>query len=153
MVKIKKENLNLSTVIIFALIISLFFAEQVQAEKKKESDKKTTETTTSPTTPVTASKTITGEIGVIRDTYIIVIYKQDKRADGTTIKDYEMVLPIDENITLSHIKSIGQLNEGDKVQIRYDETSWIDEKGVGRIERRGKHIRFIKPAIKGLRSQ
>ena len=43
--------------------------------------------------------------------------------------------------------------EGDKVEILYEETGWIDENGIDRTERKAKEIRFISPAVKGLVSQ
>lgn len=144
MTKTKIKRPVLITAVIFGLAMNIFLAEEGLAKKKEEPII---------TDPVTVSKTIRGEIGVRRDEYITVIYKEDKKSDGTITKDYEMVLPIDENVTLSHIGGADQLNEGDAIEIQFDETSWIDENGIGRIKRRGKHIRFIKTALKGFSSR
>lgn len=152
--KSKKKILTHTIVVIFSLAISPAYAQQNQAEKqenKKEAE--ASATTTAPISPMTDLKSITGEVGVVRKEYISVIYRKEKDPDGSIIRDYEMVIPINESVILNRIKSIDDLREGDSVEIGYDETSWVDEKGIGRIERKGKQITFVRPAIKGLRSE
>ena len=105
------------------------------------------------TPPVTKLMAVSGEIGIIKPHYITVIYKKEKGPGGVGVKDYEMLFPIDDNIELLHRKNIGQLQEGDIIQVLFDQTSYTDKKGVGRIERKAKQIKFIKAAPRGLRSQ
>ena len=128
--------------LVIALCLSqatLALAESGKAKKKA-------------TAPVTVARRVTGEVGVVRFNYITVIYKKETKRDGG-IKDYEMLLPIDDNTKLVHRRSLDQIQEGDTIEITYDETGWVDKKGIGRLERKARQIRFIRAAIKGLRSQ
>jgi len=151
--KIKKANSILIRAVVLGLVAGIVFTGQVYGEKK-DKDKEGDTSTATDTAPVIASRSITGEIGTIREgEYITVIYNQGKAADGKTVKDYEIVLPIDEAIALSHVRDISQLNEGDTIEIVYDETSWIDKNGVSRIKHKAKEIRFKKSAVKALRSK
>ncbi len=104
------------------------------------------------TPPATLSKSLAGYIETIRAGYITIIYKEDKGSDNKVVTDHEAVFPIDNNTKVANKKSMSELIPGDKVEIRYNETSWIDENGVGRVERKAIEVRFIKRAEKGLSS-
>lgn len=98
----------------------------------------------------TTSNSVSGRVGSIRGGYISVIYNTETREDGS-IREWEMLLPVDKNLTLTNRQSLGQIEEGDEITVGYDESNWI-ENDVRRTERKTKTLRFISPAVKGLRS-
>lgn len=118
-----------------------------------ENKKNQADSVSAETSPVTTSKSMQGEIDILRKDYVTIIYAQDKGSKGEVVKDYEAVFPIDNSTTFAYKNSLSEFAEGDKVEIAYDEIRWIDEKGVERVERKAKQLKFIRSAIKGLRSE
>lgn len=133
------------TAFILAPARSLFAAQ--------ESEKKQSGSDATATTPATTSKSMQGDISTLRSNYVTIIYAQDKGGEGDVVKDYEAVFPIDNSTTFAYKNSLGEFVEGDKVEVTYDEIKWVDEKGVERVERKAKQLKFIRAAIKGLRSE
>jgi hypothetical protein len=99
---------------------------------------------------VFVSKSITGKVGTVKRDYVTVIYNQRKTSEGA-IEDSEMVLPIDKKTILTNKKSMGDIKEGDEITVSYSEATWID-KGATKKERKAQSVKFISPAVQGLRS-
>ena len=68
-------------------------------------------------------KTITGEIVTVSAHAISVEYSRTKTSA------YEMLLPVDENVRLEHLKSIKELAPGDTVYVTYEQTYQDGEDG------------------------
>lgn len=119
----------------------------------QESEKKQSGSDMASTTPATTSKSMQGDIGTLRPDYVTIIYAQDKGSKGEVVKDYEAVFPVDNSTTFVYKNSLSEFVEGDRVDVTYDEIRWVDEKGVERVERKAKELRFIRSATRGLRSQ
>ena len=99
--------------------------------------------------PKYVSRQIRGEVGVVRPTYITVIYAYDQEQN----KDWEIVVPVGENAHIVGVNGISDINEGDTVEIIFQEKNWVDKEGIGRSEKKATEIKFISPAPKGLRSE
>lgn len=127
-----------------ALVIALCATTQVWAAQTDAKGKSGRESAT------LASKSVSGKVGSIRGDYISVIYNTETGADGS-IQDWEMLLPVDENLSLTNKQSLSQIHEGDEITVGYDETSWM-EGDIKRTERKARALQFISPAAKGLRS-
>ena len=120
----------------------------VEGNEKKQSDSNVTSTA-----PATTSKSMQGDIGTLRPGYVSIIYAQEKGSAGEVVKDYEAVFPVDNSTTFVYKNNLSEFAEGDKIEVTYDEIKWVDEKGVERVERKAKQLKFIRAAIKGLRSE
>lgn len=140
---------RLGRALVLMFLILLMGTSFAQKTETKEEGKK--DATTLQTAVTVATKTISGQVGVIRPGYITIIYKEETLEDGT-VKDWEMVLPYDKTLTLEHKKGLDQIKEGDTIEIVYYDSGWVDDKGVGRSEKKAKHIRFIRSAPEGLSS-
>lgn len=103
--------------------------------------------------PVTVSRIAAGTVGTVRYNYITVIYRTDKDSNGNAISDNEILFPVGKDTTFQFKKSLSEFVEGDKIDVVYDETRWIDENGVGHAERKARQIRFLGSPRKGLVSE
>lgn len=119
----------------------------------KDSEKKQSDSVAAATAPATTSKSMQGDIGTLRPDYVTIIYAQDQGGKGEVVKDYEAVFPVDKDTTFVNKKSLSEFGEGDRIEVTYDEIKWVDEKGFERVERKAKQLKFIRAAIKGLRSE
>jgi hypothetical protein len=95
-----------------------------------------------------AVKQVTGEVSLIRQGSISVVYQRDDKK----AMDYEMVLPLDKNVRLAHKRSVNELQVGDTVRVTYEERSWKDDTGVERMHRQATEIQFMSLAKPQLRS-
>ena len=139
--------------IILAWCTALILASPHSLFAAQESEKKQSDSDAVSTAPVTTSKSMQGDIGTLRTDYVTIIYAQDKGSKGEVLKDYEAVFPVDNSTTFVYKNTLSEFAEGDKVEVAYDEIKWVDEKGVERVERKAKQLRFVRPAVKGLRSE
>lgn len=139
--------------IILTWCIILLLAPARSLFAAQESEKKQADSAIASTAPAATSKSIQGDIDTLRPDYVTIIYAQDKGSKGEVVKDYEAVFPIDNSTTFEYKKSLSEFVEGDKVEVTYDEIKWVDEKGVERVERKAKQLKFIRAAVKGLRSE
>lgn len=115
----------LSGVLILALAVTGFALEEKERKIVK-----------------TAKDQITGEITRIGKNSISVLYNQDKE-NGI---EYEMVIPIDNNVGLEHLKSLNNLKVGDQISIQYEDTVLEQSDKSEKIERKASVISFIKAA-------
>jgi len=76
-------------------------------------------------------KTITGEVGGIGPNFIAIVYQKDEEKGV----EYEMALPLKEDVKFQFVKNLKELQVGDKVTVQYEEeiTTYTekvkDEKG------------------------
>ena len=139
--------------ILLVWCIALILAPSYSLFSAQESEKKQSDSDAVSTTPTTTSKSMQGDIGTLRTDYVTIIYAQDKGSKGEVVKDYEAVFPVDNSTTFVYKNTLSEFTEGDKVEVTYDEIKWVDEKGVERLERKAKQLKFIRAVIKGLRSE
>lgn len=118
-------------------------------EEAKKTKKIETETSA---LPITSTKRVKGEVDVIRSDYVTIVYKREKNPSGT-YKEYDMVIPLDDSVSFLHVKDFSEIKEGDTIEIEYEETAWVDKKGVGRLKRKAKKVKFIRTGVKALKSQ
>lgn len=85
-------------------------------------------------------KSIKGEVGMIRPGYIEVEYALDE--EGA----HAMVFPLSRDVEIQNKKSIGEIQQGDAVELTYEERTWITEEGKAQTEIKVKKIRFVKAA-------
>ena len=117
---------------LISLIILVTFNSMALAKEDTAKAKKT----------ITA-KEVQGEISGITKDYISVIYKKDEEKGV----DYEIFLPIEQDIGLEHKQNLGELKLGDIVRIEYQETTEQDEKSI-KSSRKAKAINFVKSGKK-----
>jgi len=94
-------------------------------------------------------KEVMGEISMITPMDIIITYARDE-AKKT---EYDMIFPKDPDLKIINKKSLDEIALGDLVAISYEVRLWTNEEGKDRLKRKVKSVRFIRPAIKGLRSK
>ena len=81
-------------------------------------------------------KTITGEVGGIGPNFIAIVYQKDEEKGV----EYEIALPLKENVKFQFVKSLKDLKVGDKVTVQYEEETTTytekvkDEKGKEKEE-------------------
>ena len=85
-------------------------------------------------------KSVKGQVGILRSKYIEIEYAQDK--DGA----YSMVFPIPKDIEIQNKKSIDEIQQGDTVELIYEERTWLTEDGEEKSEAVPKKIRFVSAA-------
>ena len=95
-------------------------------------------------------KQVVGEVSVVRSQYIGVVYEHDAERRVDT----EMVLMLGEELELERIDTLEQLNLGDRVSVTYEERTWtVEGLDFERTKRVATGIKFLRPAVTGLRSQ
>lgn len=85
-------------------------------------------------------KSVKGPASVLRSRFIEVEYASDD--DGAHV----MVFPLSENIEIQNKKSISEIQQGDTVELIYEERTWLTEEGEEKSEVTPKKIRFLKAA-------
>ena len=95
-----------------------------------------------PEHPTVEMKELTGEVGVVRPTYLTLVYGWDPE----TRTDNEMVFPIDENVALLNRNSLDEFAVGDTVSVTYEEKRWTTPEGQDKAERHATGVRFISAA-------
>lgn len=143
----KIRDIILDIVIIFGIFTFPFLSTDViMAGERKDKVRK-----------IIINKEVRGKVGGITPTLITIIYKEDKRS----ATEYEIDLPIDEDIELKHITRLSEIRRGDIVRVKYDVTikeyDDVDSDGTVKhkskvLGRKAKVITFIRPKMKGLRS-
>ena len=91
---------------------------------------------------VVVVKEVSGEVGFVRPLYITVVYARDMEKGA----EYEMVFPIDEDVTLLNRRSFDEINPGDTISVTYEERTWTTAEGLEKTERRAKAVRFVSAA-------
>jgi len=88
-------------------------------------------------------KEVQGEVTWVRKDKIAIVYKKDVEYGS----EEEILLPIDKDIRLAHLKSISDVAAGDMVYIQFEE---LTEEGVDgpKLSRTAKKISFIKKGTK-----
>jgi len=94
-----------------------------------------------------ASKEVAGRVSGISKNYIAIAYGSDE----ATHTEYEMLIPLDKSLNLTHVKTLDQIKVGDTVSIQFDETVETTIEGE-KVFRRGKGIAFISAAPKVVES-
>lgn len=114
------------------LIILMFFSFYINNIGKAEEETRIT----------VVQKTVNGEVGGIGPNFIAVTYEVDEKAA------YEIAFNLDKDVKFKNKKGLNEINLGDMVSVRYEET--IEEKGKERrvLKRQVKEIIFLKPAPK-----
>lgn len=74
--------------------------------------------------------------------YIGIVYLQDE-AQGA---DYEIILRISKNTSITHKKSLSEISIGDSVDVTYEVITGLDEAGVEQSEKVAKDIQFVSAA-------
>ncbi|KPK97834.1 MAG: hypothetical protein AMJ95_07150 [Omnitrophica WOR_2 bacterium SM23_72] len=87
-------------------------------------------------------KEVQGEVTWVKQDKISIVYNTDESKG----MDYEILLPVDKDTKLVHLKSIEQIKIGDRVRILYEEKTQ-ESAGEVRSYRRAKVITFIGPAL------
>ena len=85
-------------------------------------------------------KTLQGEVVYLSKDYISIVYS---RANGI---ENEILLPIDKNLKLEHLRSLANLKVGDTVAVEFMETTEQDQQGSRKKIRAGTVVTFIRPA-------
>ena len=103
----------------------------------------------------TVAKEVSGQVSGISSSLISILYGQDKKTS------YEMALTIDKDTKVEHKKSLKEIQSGDTVLVKYEETTETykveDAKGqkkevTRRLGRQVKTVVFLKAAPKELQS-
>ncbi len=92
------------------------------------------------------SKTVTGRLDLVMPKFINVVY--DRKGDA----EYEMELPYDAKLKVVNKRSLSEMKRGDTVSVKYEEKSWVDEKGMEHKSRKATEVVLLKTAVKGLRT-
>ncbi|MBI3602454.1 MAG: hypothetical protein HY209_06130 [Candidatus Omnitrophica bacterium] len=87
-------------------------------------------------------KEIQGEVSAIGKGYISIVYERDT-AKGI---EYEMMLPLDENIQFQHKKSLKEFAIGDTVKVRFEDATEEDNAKVQHLKRKARVISFVSSA-------
>jgi len=99
---------------------------------------------------IVKTKRVSGEISVIRPSYINIIFAREKRRGA----EYEAMFLLNDDVKFIR-KDLEELEPGDRVEIKYDgyfkiekneETGEEEERFVRRVT---KEIRFVSPSTKG----
>lgn len=117
------------------IISSSGFAQEKQEAQKEEEEK---------VNVISAMKEIEGEVSAINKQGIAIVYK--KEAENN--KDYEIYLPIDKSLKISHKQSLEQIKEGDTVSVQYEEMTEERKEGLKEVNRTAKVITFLRPSEK-----
>jgi|GEM_PF-2989969 len=87
-------------------------------------------------------KAVQGEVVYLTKDYIAIVYSRDKGIEN------EILLPIDKNLKLEHLRSLSNLNVGDTVAVEFLETTEQDQNGKLKKIRTGTVVTFVRPAQK-----
>jgi len=87
-------------------------------------------------------KELQGEVVYLSKDYIAIVYSRDKAIEN------EILLPIDKNLKLEHLRSLANLKIGDTVAVEFMEITEQDREGKRKKIRIGTGITFIRPAQK-----
>ncbi len=93
------------------------------------------------------TKEISGRVSAKTPYYIAIAY--DESSDPA--KGYEVLIPIEGNISVSHAKSLDQIKEGDTVSVQYDEETRPTPDGE-KVFRKAKGLSFVKSAVADVES-
>lgn len=85
---------------------------------------------------------VTGEISGISKKFISVVYNKDEE----TGVDYEMLIPIDENVQVEHKKGLGEFKKGDTVSVEYEDATVEDSAKQRKMRRKGTLVSFVRSA-------
>jgi hypothetical protein len=85
-------------------------------------------------------KAVQGEVVYLSKEYISIVYS---RANGI---ENEILLPIDKNLKLEHLRSLANLKVGDTVAVEFAEITEQDQEGKRKKIRAGTVITFVRPA-------
>lgn len=125
----------------------LCFIQGARAEKSKDETK-----------TKTVIKEVQGEVSALTSHFIAIVYKKDKEKGI----EYEMALPIGEDVRVVYKRRLEEIEVGDIVKVQYEEVQEeYEEIGKGGVKlrktkvisRQVKRIIFLKPKLKGLRSE
>ena len=156
--KFYRLMLWLMIILVFGLIDMAYAAESAKKDKSKTDA--TTTTTTTTTTDATAADTaaaskdaevvtapvqkeVQGEISDIGKDYISIVYNQDTEKGI----EYEMRLPIDENIKFEHRKNLKEFVVGDIIKVEFEDAAQA-EAGKVKLKRKVKVVSFVGPSAK-----
>ncbi len=127
-------------IIIFSLLLAFIFAVvdiSIAAQEAEEEDY------------IVRTKKVSGEISMIRPTFISIIYAQKRRE----YKDYEAMFLLDEEVKYTR-RAFDELKMGDEIDVVYDEYSKLEinpetgEEEEKFVKRETKEIKFVNPALK-----
>jgi hypothetical protein len=116
--------------LILAVVLCVCLAEVAAAQKRKV------------TKVAERKKAVQGEVVYLSKDYIAIVYSRDKAVEN------EILLPIDKNLKLEHLRSLANLKIGDTVAVEFIETTEKNQKGQTKKIRTGTVITFIRPAQK-----
>ena len=149
--KFYRLMLWLMIILAFGLIDMAYATESAKKDKSK-TDTTTTDATAADTAAaskdakaVTApvQKEVQGEISDIGKDYISIVYNQDTEKGI----EYEMRLPIDENIKFEHRKNLKEFVVGDIIKVEFEDAAQA-EAGKVELRRKVKVISFVSPSAK-----
>lgn len=123
--RLRKQIMQIAGI---GLVLVLGLAVTGQAQEDKEKAKTTS-----------AIKEVQGEISGIGRDYIAIVYDRDTEKGV----EYEILLPIEEDIKLVRKRKLNEIKVGDIVGVQYEES-----KEGPKLSRKAKIISFIKPAEK-----
>jgi hypothetical protein len=134
--RLQKQITKIGLPLMGMLVLSLFcFGYTVQAQTPEETEE------------TVEFKEITGEVVLLNAGMISVEYH---RSAGVS---REILIPLDEETKLKHLRGLNYLNEGDTVTVSYKETYIVDENGKRTNFRRvATQIVLVRRTTEALRS-
>lgn len=89
----------------------------------------------------TNAREVVGEITWMNDKYISVLYQRDPQ----TGDEYEILLPWNKKtIGLEHLRSLGEVQKGDIVRVKYEEDYTLYDTKREDVRRKAKVIGFVR---------
>ncbi len=140
MTMLNKKTILMGALMVAAALILSFYAFAAKDDKEEKTKAKTGEKAA---VTWTGTGEVTGEISHMDDKYIAVVYARDEEKHA----EYEVLLPIDGDVTVEHKNNIKDLVIGDTVTISYDQGT-EEEAGTKnkKMKRRASKIKFVKAA-------
>lgn len=89
------------------------------------------------------AKVVEGEISGMGKDYIAIVYKKEAEKGA----EYEILLPLDDEVKLVHKKNLKELNIGDRVNIEFDEIKEAND-SKEKVTFKSKKLSFVSPAEK-----
>ncbi|MDP3732571.1 MAG: hypothetical protein Q8R31_06110 [Candidatus Omnitrophota bacterium] len=108
-------------------VISIGFGQEAQ-EKSAEKIRRTSQ-----------MKEVQGEITWMSKSYIAIVFQRNDAGKS----EEEILLPIDKETNLVHLRTLGDLARGDTVRVKYEEVVEEDAQGR-RLNRLAKAISFVR---------